>query len=233
MDTSAGSNQRATWPRVVGMLILLGGGALLAFRLLAPPAPKPPDSTGLLTSDDPPEGVLLLFTPAAKTPPEEPPASTLTPTPLPVIVYISGEVLLPGVYELPPHARVNDVVMAAGGLTENADRNHINLAAYIHDAQHIHIPRLGEPTPSAAVSENNGSVAGTTSPSSPAGAININHATKKELQQLEGIGEVLSQRIVDYRATNGPFQSVDDLQQVPHISSALVEKIRPHITVEQ
>jgi comEA protein len=61
--------------------------------------------------------------------------------------------------------------------------------------------------------------------------VNINTASAKELDALPGIGEVLAQRIIDYRNANGPFQSVDDLIKVKGIGEKTLEKIKPYATV--
>ena len=61
--------------------------------------------------------------------------------------------------------------------------------------------------------------------------VNINTASAKELDALPGIGEVLAQRIIDYRNANGPFQSVYDLIKVKGIGEKTLEKIKPYATV--
>lgn len=156
----------------------------------------------------------------------EPPAPEL-PTPtagaVPVVVYISGAVRRPDVYQLPAAARVKDAVLAAGGLAEDADADTINLAEHITDAQHIHIPRQGETT---AASTGDAST-----PDSTAALLNINTASTAELETLKGIGKALAQRIVDYRAENGPFQTVEDLRNVKGISAGVFDAIEPLITV--
>ena len=61
--------------------------------------------------------------------------------------------------------------------------------------------------------------------------VNINTASKKELDALPGIGEVLAQRIIDYRSANGPFSTVDDLTKVKGIGAKTLEKLKPYATV--
>mgnify|MGYP001536314633 CR=1 FL=1 len=63
--------------------------------------------------------------------------------------------------------------------------------------------------------------------------LNINTATAGQLETLDGIGQVLAQRIVDYRNANGPFASVDDLLEVNGIGPGILETIRPQITTEE
>jgi len=61
--------------------------------------------------------------------------------------------------------------------------------------------------------------------------VNVNTATAADLAALNGIGEVKAQAIVDYRAKNGPFKSVDDLVQVSGIGEKLLAKLRPQLKV--
>jgi competence protein ComEA len=164
----------------------------------------------------------------------EPPTPTVEPTPAPVVVYISGAVVQPNVYELPHDARVMDVVAAAGGLADDAASERINLAAHIHDAQHIHVPRQSE---TALPASADSSIPGDAGAATPAGAaatgpLDINTASAAELQTLPGIGEAIAQRIVDYRAQSGPFATVDDLQNVSGIGPALLEQLRPLVRTD-
>ena len=134
-----------------------------------------------------------------------------------VRVSVQGAVRTPGIYKLAPGSIVQDAVYAAGGLLPNGDPSRLNLAAPVADGQELRIP-FQTPTPAA----------GTPSPAvTPAGRkINLNIATLEELDSLPGIGPVLAQRILEYRETYGPFQSVDDLLHVKGIGSALLEEIR-------
>jgi len=155
--------------------------------------------------------------------PQQPDART-TPIAEFVIVYISGAVLHPDVYQLPPDARVKDVVLAAGGLTEDAAAEQINLAERIADTQHIHIPSQNEAAAAPAAEPAGASTA------SEDALLNINTASAADIEDLPGIGPAFAQRIVEYRTANGPFQSVEDLQKVKGIGPALFEDIAPLIT---
>jgi competence protein ComEA len=159
-----------------------------------------------------------------------PPTPTIAPTPAPVVVYISGAVNNPNVYELEHDARVIDVVRAAGGLAADANRDQVNLAAHIQDAQHIHIPRLGE-TPVAP--SGPGPDAPQVQPDTAgSGPVHINTATAAELETLPGIGPALAQRILEHRNVHGPFATVDDLQNVSGIGPAMLEELRPLVRVD-
>jgi len=146
-----------------------------------------------------------------------------------VIVHLAGAVEKPGVYELEPGVRLNDLLSLAGGLSDNADRSwfakNINLAQKVSDGVKIYIPFEGEPADSAGKS---GVVAGI---SENSGSININTASQSELESLPKIGPVTAKKIIDYRTQNGSFQSVEDLSKISGISSKTVEEIRKLVTV--
>jgi competence protein ComEA len=148
-----------------------------------------------------------------------------TPTAAYAIVYISGAVHQPDVYQVPVAARVKDVVLAAGGLTEDAVIDDINLAEHVADAQHIHIRRQGESPPSPASPTDNAAEGAKDGP------LNLNTASAADLDSLPGIGQSIAERIVEYRTTNGPFQSIEDLQKVKGIGPALFAKLAPLIAV--
>ncbi len=160
-----------------------------------------------------------------------PPAPTVTPlptaTPGPIRVYITGEVLHPAVYELPAGAILQDVVLAAGGFSENANRDAINLAIPLNDGLHVHVPDLSQET---ALPLGSGGVVPSTSSTSQ--LININTATIEELDRLPGIGPSIAQRIIEYREQNGPFFSVEELLNVSGIGPAKLEQMKDLITIE-
>jgi competence protein ComEA len=132
-------------------------------------------------------------------------------------ISVQGAVLAPGLYNLAPGSIVEDAVFTAGGFLAGADTSRLNLAAPLTNGQELKIP-FQIPTP----------LPGTPSTvSTPTGKkINLNTATLEELDSLPGIGPVLAQRIIDYRQTYGPYQSVDDLLRVKGIGPALLENIR-------
>jgi competence protein ComEA len=141
-----------------------------------------------------------------------------------LVVYISGEVLRPGLYTLPPGARIADLVEMAGGLSPEADGARINLAARVQDGQQIDVPLLGE-----------AAAAPTAVPPVPGSAvlsrINVNLATAQELEQLPGIGPARAQAIIAYREQHGPFASVEELLKVDGIGPTTLERIRDLVTV--
>lgn len=139
------------------------------------------------------------------------------------IVDIKGEINRPGVYEVDQSARVNDVIHLAGGFTDEADENYINLAQKVQDEMVIIVPKVGETEDLPMISQ--------TGSTSDEPKVNINQATKEELETLPGIGPAKAQAIIDYREENGMFEVVDDLLQVNGIGEKTLENLRDHIDV--
>jgi competence protein ComEA len=154
-------------------------------------------------------------------------AQPAAPAEASVIVYVSGAVAAPDVYQLPAAARVKDLVLAAGGLSAEADPDAINLAAPLSDGQHIYVPRRGETTDAPAAPVGAAPEAATTT----GGRIDLNTAGAAELDELPGIGQAIAERIVAYRESNGPFRSVADLQNVKGIGPSLIEQITPLVAI--
>lgn len=145
-----------------------------------------------------------------------------------IVVDVRGEVANPGVYQLPAGARLDDVVVAAGGLTDDADLTQLNLAARLQDGSVVNVPSVaslgaGEPGNSGAPGEGAGG-----NPAS--GLINLNTASAEELDSLPGVGEVTASRIIDYREANGPYRSIDDLVHVQGISMKTINGLRDLVT---
>ena len=141
----------------------------------------------------------------------------------PLIVDVAGWVHEPGVYEFAPGARVIDAVEQAGGARGGADLSLINLAAPLVDGQQILVPKEGAVPVGGAV----GGVPGV----GGAPLINVNSADATALETLNGIGESLAAAIIQYRTENGPFTSVDQLDEVSGIGPATLEKLRPYVTI--
>jgi len=143
----------------------------------------------------------------------------------PVVVYVSGWVHSPGVYEFQTGDRVVDALDRAGGAKKGADLTALNLAALLVDGEQIVVGKLGAGrTPPSGTSTGSGN-------SGASGLVNINSATLEELETLPGIGPSLGQRIIDYRVEHGPFHSVDELLNVSGIGDKRLEDLRSQVTV--
>lgn len=152
------------------------------------------------------------------------------PTPAPLVVHVTGAVTREGIYPLPAASRLDDAIRAAGGLLESADASQINLAARLSDGQKIVIPEIGITPETRSLPPGQRSV--TQIEIAPEEKqININTATLEELESLPGIGEGKAAEIITYRENNGPFDSVEDIQNVPGIGPKIFETIQPLITV--
>ena len=155
-------------------------------------------------------------------------------------MYVSGEVVKPGVYVLLATARVIDALQAAGGATNQADLVVVNLAASLVDAAQVFFPRIGStpratlPRPHAGINlpiaggSGSGGAGGATS---AAGIVDINSATLSDLDALPGVGPSTAQAIIDYRVANGPYASVDDLLNVRGIGPSKLAAMRARVRV--
>lgn len=145
---------------------------------------------------------------------------------IPIVVDVRGAVVNPGLYELPPEARLQDAVDAAGGLTAEADRSTVNLARRLRDGEMVTVAALPEAgTPATTTEAPRPTMAALTD-----GLINLNTASQKELELLPEVGEVTAQRIIEYREANGPFRSVDDLIHIRGMSTQKIERLRGLVT---
>jgi competence protein ComEA len=156
---------------------------------------------------------------AAPLPTITPPAPTATLGP--IVVGVDGAVNQPGSYTLPPGSLVDEAVRAAGGPTSDADLERINLARELHDAEHVHVPRFDEvlPTPTPYGLNRDGK-------------IDINVSDAALLETLPGIGPTIAQRIIEYREMNGPFGTIEDIQEVQGIGPGTFEGMKDLITSE-
>ena len=158
-----------------------------------------------------------------------------------ITVYVSGEVVKPGVYVLLATSRIIDALQAAGGPTSAADLVVVNLAAPLVDATQVFIPRIGStpratlPRPHAGINlpttGTSGGVSVGSGVTSATGIVDINSATLADLDALPGVGPSTAQAIIDYRIANGPYASVDDLLNVRGIGPSKLAAMRARVRV--
>jgi len=179
----------------------------------------------------PPIVLHALPTPA----PTETPAPTATPGPL--VVFVSGGVHRPGMYEVPAGARVGDALARAGGLVADADPALVNQAELLHDGAQVHVPLPQSPmaeavsttgAPPAGLSGQSSAAAAGASPSASSdGLINVNSASIALLETLPGIGPAKAAAIIAER----PFGTVEELERVPGIGPKTLANIAPLVKV--
>lgn len=151
-----------------------------------------------------------------------------------IFIHITGEVKNPGVFELKEGARIKDVIEAAGGMTELANEENVNLAYEVSDGQKIYIPSINDASEekdiiSISGGENvivDGDVAANNS------KVNINTATQTELETLSGIGPSIAAKIIEYRKSNGRFDSIEEIKNVSGIGEAKYKNIEDEICVK-
>ena len=138
-----------------------------------------------------------------------------------IAVYITGEVVNPGVYYIDENLRLDDLIKECGGLTSQADLSEINLAEKLNDSDKIEIPKIIVEQEEDEIIETNEND----------GLININKASKEELKTLNGIGDTLADNIIEYRKNN-KFNTIDDILEVNGIGESKFENIKEYICVD-
>lgn len=144
--------------------------------------------------------------------------------PVKIYVDVAGEVINPGVYVLDESSRVNDLIMAAGGVTEEANLENVNLAYMLSDGIKITIPNKKNKS-NAPILQNSLSY------TSKSEVVNINEATIEELMTLSGIGESIAEDIIEYREIKGRFKNKEDIMNVSGIGESKYNKIKNKIVV--
>lgn len=140
-------------------------------------------------------------------------------------IHICGEVVSPGVYEAKEGSRVFQIVEQAGGFTENALSEYLNMAQIVTDGMKLVVPAKGELQDSDIYGQSELKQQENT------GMINLNTASKEELMTLKGIGEARADDIIMYRKENGAFMRIEDVMNIPGIKEAAFQKIKDKITV--
>ncbi len=186
----------------VFLIVAIVGGALVF--VLRRPAPT----------------VITIIPPA----PTASPAPTIppspTPTPGPLQIYVTGAVMRPeSLVSVPYGSRVSDAITAAGGASADADLTRVNLAQVLRDGDQVHVHTLAEPDIALATPGDSGTVY-------------VNVATTEQLIELPGIGPAMAGRIIEYRDANGPFTSLEDLDNVSGIGPATLEELAPFVSFE-
>ena len=180
------------------------------------------------------------------------PSSRGAPTPLSpasaeatqpeVLVHVAGAVKSPGVYHLSATARVNDALKAAGGPTNAANTDAVNLAAHVQDGTKIFFPTISQQPLGANLQGGSSTESGQSEPhgskgkagklSDPAqGQVDIGAADAAELQRVPGIGPAMAERILEARQRANGFHGIEDLRHVSGIGPRKFERMKPFLTV--
>jgi competence protein ComEA len=184
--------QLAVYAAIGVVLILLG------IRALREPAASGPDGAGAVQLAAEPTGS------------GAPPAGDGD-----VVVHVAGAVGEPGVYRLPAGSRVADAIERAGGTTDRADPDSINLAARLADGQQVVVPaRIRGGTPAA-----------TSADPAAEGPISLGSADQADLETIDGIGPVTAADIIAFRDERGGIASIEELDEIPGIGPATIESL--------
>lgn len=136
-----------------------------------------------------------------------------------IMIDIKGAVQREGVYEMQTGERVKDSIEKAGGFLPEADVTKVNLAQIVHDQMLLYVPRKGE-----QMQEEN-------FPAPQQGKVQVNVASKEELQKITGVGPKKAESIIKYREEHGPFQKMEDLLEIDGIGEKSLEKIKDEIII--
>jgi len=147
-----------------------------------------------------------------------------------IYVHIFGSIKNPGVVKVRDGTRLEEAVRMAGGATDDADLDAVNLAYKLADEDMVYIPRKGEqqlnpgkPLPGVNTVKS--------ASAKEKGKVNINTASQKELETLTGIGPKTAEEIIRYRNENGPFKSIEDIKKVKNIGESKFNRIKEDITI--
>ena len=162
-------------------------------------------------------------------------------------VDIKGCIVSPDVYEVDSNSRVIDIINIAGGTTEDADTDNINLSKKVSDEDVIIIysreelennKKSYEEKIDYCTTDNNSACAtnvvtfdDNNKEDTNSTIININTATVEDFMKLSGIGEAKAKAIVEYRNSIGSFSKVEDIKNVTGIGDSIFDKIKDYLTI--
>lgn len=165
------------------------------------------------------------------TPDPSPSRSAVVPAQTGVYVHVAGAVRRAGLYRLDAGGRVADAVARAGGFADDADRDGVNLARTVTDGEQIVVPVRGAAPVDAGSGGAGGGSTGGGSTGGGSTLIDLNTATREQLDTLPRVGPAMADRIIAWRQENGRFTSVDDLLSVPGIGDKMLAAIRDLVRV--
>ncbi len=156
--------------------------------------------------------------------------------PTEIIAHVAGAVSSPGIVRLNPGSRVHQAIAGAGGATDVAQLDAVNLAAQVQDGQQLYVPTPAEASAAPAAGAGKVADAGTSGGAVSAGGeeepvVNLNTATAEQLASLPGVGPVLSERIVEWRQEHGTFGTVDELDAVTGTGEKMLATLRELVTL--
>lgn len=153
-----------------------------------------------------------------------------------IVIYITGAVKNEGIYEIEENSRIADSIEKAGGLTEEANIENINLAYILEDGMKIYIPKKDEnineirDDTNTYISKEN-TISEGSKDTNKDEKININIATQTELETLPGIGPSTALKIIEYRKENGKFNSIEDIKKISGIGDSKFSQIKDLIKI--
>ncbi|MDI5917485.1 helix-hairpin-helix domain-containing protein [Streptococcus equi subsp. zooepidemicus] len=147
-----------------------------------------------------------------------------------IVVDIKGAVHKEGVYKLAKGSRITDLIELAGGLTEQADKNAINLAEKLSDEKVIYVAKLGENI--SVIKEPSSETQSASADHQKPEKVHLNRTSLADLQRISGIGAKRAQDIIDVRESLGGFKSLEDLRKVPGIGAKTLEKLKHDISLD-
>jgi competence protein ComEA len=212
---------------VLALTVLLAAAAVFAVQHFWVGRPQPVRAPEVVRAAAP-------YGTGSQNPTTEPPGSTGPPGPggtagTEIVVDVSGKVRKPGIHRLPAGSRVVDALGAAGGVRPGTNTDGLNRARFLVDGEQVVV---GGPAPGGVSGGGAGAVggapgsAGAGPGTGPAAPVSLNTATVDQLDTLPGVGPVLAQHIVDFRAQHGGFRSVDELREVNGIGERRFADLR-------